>query len=93
MKVKKNQGNYISSIFALFLFVGCITYVIWKGQECIQKYLRKPETMDSVYKQIWDVPFPSVTFCAESNPSSYDKNALSKCKRTKNDYTFSKAIA
>ena len=84
----KGNGSNLSSILSLILLIGCVTYVIYKGQECIQKYLDKPERMDSSYKPISDLPFPSVTFCAEENPAPYDENALKKCQRSKVDYTI-----
>ena len=86
--MKRNFANinFLSSILSFILFCGCFSYVLWKAHDCINKYLRKPESMDSSYKSIWDIPLPSVTFCAMENPTPYNENLLKQCIIGKTEY-------
>ena len=73
-------------MFSLILFLGCASFVIYRGYECFQKYLEKPEAIDVAFKSSSSqiAFFPSITFCSINQPLK--ENILKECNLTSNDY-------
>ena len=73
-------------MFSLILFLGCASFVIYRGYECFQKYLENPEAIDVAFKSSSSQIsfFPSITFCSINKPLK--ENILKECNLTAEDY-------
>jgi hypothetical protein len=76
----------ITRMFSLILFLGCASFVTYRGYECFQKYLEKPEAIDVAFKSSGSqvASFPSITFCSYKRPLK--ENILKECNLTLEDY-------
>ena len=76
----------ITRMFSLFLFLGCASFVIYRGYECFVKYLEKPEAIDIAFKSSGSQVafFPLITFCSYDKPLK--ENILKGCNLTSEDY-------
>ena len=72
-------------MFSLILFLGCTSFVIHRGYNCLQKYLEKPEAIDVAFKSSGSQIFPSITFCSWYN-KPLKENILKGCNLTSKDY-------
>ena len=73
-------------MFSLVLFLGCASFVTYRGYECFQKYLEKPEAIDVAIKSSRSQVafFPSISFCSYDRPLK--ENILKGCNLTSKDY-------
>ena len=73
-------------MFSLVLFLGCASFVTYRGYECFQKYLEKPEAIDVAFKSSRSQVafFPSISFCSYERPLK--ENILKGCDLTSKDY-------
>ena len=71
---------------SLILFLGCASFVSYRGYECFQKYLEKPEAIDVAFKSSGSQAafFPLITFCFWNKPLK--ENILRECNLTSEDY-------
>ena len=74
-------------MFSLVLFLGCASFVTYRGYLCFQKYLEKPEAIDVAIKSSRSQVafFPSISFCSYERPLK-EKNILKGCNLTSEDY-------
>ena len=72
-------------MFSLVLFLGCASFVTYRGYECFQKYLEKPETIDVALKSSRSLVafFPSISFCSYG---PLKENILKGCNLTSKNY-------
>ena len=67
-------------MFSLVLFLGCASFVTYRGYECFQKYLEKPEAIDVAIKSSRSQVafFPSISFCSYGpfNQTNFGLNTL-----------------
>ena len=76
----------IIRMFSLILFLGCAGFVTYRGYECFQKYLEKPEAIDVAFKSSasQNAFFPLITFCSWEKPLK--ENILKGCNLNSEDY-------
>ena len=72
-------------MFSLVLFLGCASFVTYRGYDCFQKYLEKPEAIDVAIKSSRSqfAFFPSISFCSFE---PLKENILKGCNLTSKDY-------
>ena len=72
-------------MFSLLLFLGCASFVTYRGYDCFQKYLEKPEAIHVAIKssQSQAAFFPSISFCSFE---PLKENILKGCNLTSKDY-------
>ena len=58
-----NKNNFVVFVSTI-LFIGCATFVAFRGYKCFEKYFMEPEHSEISYKPSKNHPFPSFTFCA-----------------------------
>jgi hypothetical protein len=77
--------TFITRMFSLVLFLGCASFVTYRGYECFQKYLAKPEAIDVAIKSSRSQVafFPSISFCSFQ---PLKENILKGCNLTSKDY-------
>ena len=71
---------------SLILFLGCASFVSFRGYDCFQKYLEKPKAIDVAFKSSGSQAtfFPSITFCSLDKPLK--ENILKGCNLTSEEY-------
>ena len=65
----------------------CLSFVVFKAQECIEKFLDKPETTNVSIEQASKHDYPAISICLNDYDSFYGKT-LSKCNLTFDDYFY-----
>ena len=78
---KINSYVFVSSI----LFIGCTTFVAFRGYSCFDKYLKKPKNSEVSYESSNNHPFPSFTLCVSKN-ASYNDGQMKECQLERNEY-------
>ena len=73
--------NILSYCTTLF----CIGFVIYKGRECIAKFLTKPESSIVTIEHASKHNYPSLTFCL---PNPYNSEILAKCSIQPFEYRY-----
>ena len=53
----------VSKIFTWAMFIFCCIFVIARGYNCLEKYMKSPESVHISYEFTGGVPFPVFTFC------------------------------
>ena len=76
---------FLKYIIQGLIFLGCLTFVTFRGYECFVKYLDKPQSNRISYRFNSKVPFPTITFCP-TEESSLKNGELQNCQLTKDDY-------
>ena len=79
-----NKNNFIVFVSTI-LFIGCATFVAFRGYKCFEKYFMEPEHSEISYKSSMNHPFPSFTLCA-SEKDSYNDNQLKECQLDRSEY-------
>ena len=65
--------------FAITIF--CLGFVIYKGQECLVKFLDKPKSTDVSIQHAYKYPYPAITICHNDFYEIYEKR-LTECNST-----------
>ena len=62
------KAKIANRVFALALFIGCGTFVAFRGYKCFEKFWSHPQNVEYAYVPGNDpkVPFPTLTFCKSS---------------------------
>ena len=76
---------FLKYIIQALIFLGCLTFVIFRGYECFVKYLDKPQSNRISYKFNSKVPFPTIAFCPTKG-NMYKRKELQNCQLTKDNY-------
>ena len=79
-----NKNNFIVFVSTI-LFIGCATFVAFRGYKCFEKYFMQPEHSEISYKPSKNHPFPSFTFCA-SEKNSYNDDLMKECQLERSEY-------
>ena len=66
--------NILSAGITIF----CIGFVIYKAEECFDKFLKKPESTDVSIAHAYKHPYPAISICLDYNVDLYNKT-LTKC--------------
>ena len=75
----------ILDFVSFVIHILCLSFVLFKAQECIEKFIDKPETTNVSIEQASKHDYPAITICLNDFNSFYGKT-LSKCNLTVNDY-------
>ena len=81
----------VSNTFSIILFVSCFSFVLYRGIQCIDKFLSSPESSNIKYDSSENHIFPVFTFCGFPERKGCPKGAfnefeLRKCAITLHDY-------
>ena len=85
MQLKIINKNIPYVLTTTILFIGCTTFVAYRGYSCFDKYFKKPKNSEVSYESSKNHPFPSFTLCASKN-ASYNDNQMKKCQLERNEY-------
>ena len=80
---KNNCYIFVSTI----LFIGCTTFVVYRGYRCFDKYFKKPKHSEVSYESSKNNPFPSFTLCASKN-ASYNADEIKGCQIEPDNYVI-----
>ena len=70
------NNTFYKSLSAI-LFLGCFTFVTFRGYRCFEKYFQKPQAVQISYEYTGNNPFPSFSICVK-NP--YHEDVLKNCQ-------------
>ena len=75
--------DFVSSVITIF----CLSFVIYKAQECMVKFLDKPESTDVSIEHASKHDYPAISICLNDIDSFYAQT-LEKCNLTVDDYKY-----
>ena len=61
----RSHSNSLEKVFEFLIFAGCFIFVIFQGEQCITKYLEKPEAVTTSFDFAGKHPFPEITLCPQ----------------------------
>lgn len=80
---KRKIFDFVSFVITIF----CLSFVIYKAQECVVKYLDKPESTDVSIEHASKHDYPAISICLNDMDSFY-ASTLQKCNLTVDDYMY-----
>ena len=78
---KRSIFDFVSLIITLL----CVSFVAYKAQECIAKYVSEPESTDVAIERASKHKYPAISICLNDIDSFYGET-LVKCNLTTTDY-------
>ena len=83
----KTNTNKTIYIFSWILFLLCSIGLLTLGYQCVEKFLKAPQSVDVTTHSQLELDFPAITFCPTGlmNPPSLNIENLKKCGLTIKD--------